>query len=206
MRENLKHFFRRRGNQAKTAVAVLAAWLGAVAFADENSAETDASDNAVEQPKSEKSEKTKRPAKITSRSTYYDRKEGIGVFSGDVYVDDEDYQMHADKVYLFMKGTNELERIVAVGNVALTNDMRRAYGAKVSYYKEGGMVVLYSGDGIVAEVRDESKEQDQVVRGRKIKFWIDTEQVEILEAEISAPTGGMGKGGLKSGFNKIIGK
>jgi lipopolysaccharide transport protein LptA len=202
MRENLKHFFRRRGNQAKTAVAVLAAWLGAVAFADENSAETDASDNAVEQPKSEKSEKTKRPAKITSRSTYYDRKEGIGVFSGDVYVDDEDYQMHADKVYLFMKGTNELERIVAVGNVAMTNETRRAYGAKVSYYREPGLVVLYSGDDITAEVRDEAKGGDQVVRGRKIRFWTDSEQVEILEAEISAPAGAAAGSELKNVLRK----
>jgi lipopolysaccharide transport protein LptA len=147
-----------------------------------------------------------RAARVTSAKTYYDRKAGVAFFDGNVHVDDEQYQLHARRAYVFMDGSNEVRRIVAVGNVALTNDMRRAYGAKVSYYKEGGMVVLYSGDGIVAEVRDESKEQDQVVRGRKIKFWIDTEQVEILEAEISAPTGGMGKGGLKSGFNKIIGK
>jgi hypothetical protein len=105
-----------------------------------------------------------------------------------------------------MDGSNDVRRIVAIGNIAMTNEARRAYGAKVSYYKEGGMVVLYSGDGITAEVRDESKEQDQIVRGRKIKFWIDTEQVEVIDADISAPTGGMGKEGLKGGFNKIIGK
>ena len=105
---------------------------------------------------------------------------------------------------MFLSGTNDVRRIVAIGNIAMTNDTKRAYGVKVSYYKEGGMVVLYGGEGRPAEVRDESKEQDQVVKGRKIKFWIDSEQVEVMEADIQAPTSGLGDGGIKNAFN--IGK
>ena len=52
------------------------------------------------------------------------------------------------------------------------------------------MVVLHSGDGIVAEVRDVTPNGDQVVRGRKIKFWTGTRQVEVVEAEIASPTTG----------------
>ena len=130
---------------------------------------------------------TGRPARITSKSTVYNRKEGIACFTGGVHVDDEQYQMHADKVYVFMEGTNDLRRIVALGNVALTNEMRRAYGAKATYSKPNGLVVLYSGNGIAAEVRDESKEKPQSVKGAKIRFWIDAEQVEVLEADISGP-------------------
>ncbi len=135
---------------------------------------------------------TGRPAKITSDSTVYNRKEGIASFEGHVHVDDEQYQMHADRVYLFMEGTNELKRIVAIGNVAMTNEARRAYGAKATYSKKNGLVVLYSGDGITAEVRDESKVQDQIVRGKRIRFWIGTEQVEVDEADLTgaAPSGG----------------
>ena len=135
---------------------------------------------------------TGRPAKITSDSTIYNRKKGIASFEGHVYVDDEQYQMHADRVYLFMEGTNELKRIVAIGNVAMTNEARRAYGAKATYSKKNGLVVLYSGDGITAEVRDESKVQDQIVRGKRIRFWIGTEQVEVDEADLTgaAPSGG----------------
>ena len=143
---------------------------------------------------------TGRPARITSATTFYDRKEGIIYFDKDVYVDDEQYQLHADKAYVFLSGTNDVRRIVAIGNVAMTNDTKRAYGVKVSYYKEGGMVVLYGGEDRPAEVRDEAKEQDQVVRGRKIKFWIDSEQVEVMEADIEAPTSGFGK----EGFQKAI--
>lgn len=135
-------------------------------------------------------------AKITSATTYYDRKEGFAYFSGHVFVEDEKYQLHADRAYVFMSGSNDLQRIVALGNVAMTNETKRAYGAKASYYRDPGMVVLYAGDGQAAEVRDETSRGSQVVRGRKIKFWTNSEQVEVLEAEISAPTGG-GLGGLK---------
>ena len=186
-------------------------------------------------PKKPKEKKlTGRPAKITSDTTVYNRKEGIASFEGHVHVDDEQYQMHADRVFLFFdvdkdsgstngvhrtKGTNDvhraangtndvhkatkgtddmhraagdIRRVVAIGNVAMTNDAHRAYGAKATYSKKNGLVVLYSGDGITAEVRDESKAQPQIVRGKRIRFWIDSEQVEVDEADLTgaAPSGG----------------
>lgn len=139
---------------------------------------------------------TTRLARITSDMTHYDRKEGMAVFTGHVSVDDEQYQMHADKAYVFMTETNTLKRIVAIGHVALTNDLKRAYGAKASYYKEGGMVVLYGGDGVNAEIIDASRGENQTLRGSKIKFWIDSEQVEVLDATIVAPVSSAGAAGI----------
>ena len=143
-------------------------------------------------PKKEKKKLTGRPAKITSDTTIYNRKEGIASFEGHVYVDDEQYQMHADKVFLFLEGTNELRRVVAIGHVAMTNETRRAYGAKATYSKKNGLVVLHSGDGITAEVRDEAKGEEKIVRGKRIRFWIGAEQVEVDEADLTgtAPAGG----------------
>jgi len=196
-------------------------------------------------PKKAKEKKlTGRPAKITSDTTVYNRKEGIASFEGHVHVDDEQYQMHADRVFLFFevdkdanstnsvrraKGTNDVHRaangtndihkaakgtddmrraagdvrrVVAIGHVAMTNDFHRAYGAKATYSKKNGLVVLYSGDGITAEVRDESKAQPQIVRGKRIRFWIDSEQVEVDEADLTgaAPSGGVGT--LKKALGK----
>ena len=192
-------------------------------------------ESQVEKPLPKKSKEKKltgRPAKITSDTTVYNRKEGIASFEGHVYVDDEQYQMHADRVFLFFdvdkdstngvhraKGTNDVHRaakgtndvhkagkgtddmrraagdvrrVVAIGHVAMTNDAHRAYGAKATYSKKNGLVILYSGDGIAAEVRDESKAQPQIVRGKRIRFWIDSEQVEVDEADLTgaAPSGG----------------
>jgi lipopolysaccharide transport protein LptA len=172
------------------------------AFSETNSVETLSSTNVVETTgvgnRTEKKavKKSKRPARITSSSTYFDRKEGVGIFEGRIHVDDEEYQLHADKAFVFMQGTNELKRIVAIGNVAITNEMRSAYGAKASYYRDSGMVVLYSGTNILAEVREVKKDGDQIVKGSKIKFWINSEQVEVIDADISAPSDG--GGGIKS--------
>ena len=137
-----------------------------------------------------KKERESRPAHISSKKVYYDRKEGYAVFTGRVFVDGEDYQLHAQKAYVFFDGTNELKRVVATGGVAITNDAKRAYGAKASYYRKTGMVVLYGDEKAPAEVRDESKGEDQIVKGSTIKFWIDSEQVEVVDARISAPVSG----------------
>ena len=201
-----------------------------------------------------------RPARITADTTVYNRKEGIASFLGHVHVDDEQYQMHADRVFLFMEtnevdrvkggtnevnrikgggdpkstlsalnrpigndatngvrsakkdkskdssgsglGSSEVRRIVAIGNVAMTNEMRRAYGAKATYSKKQGLVVLYSGDGITAEVRDESKAQPQIVRGKRIRFWIGTEQVEVDEADLTGPAPSGGAESLKKALGR----
>ena len=149
---------------------------------------------------------TQGPAKITSASTYYDRKEGFAYFSGNVFVDDGKYQLHAERAYVFMEGTNELKRIVAIGGVAMTNENRRAYGAKASYYRDPGMVVLYAGDDAPAEVREVHADGDRIVRGKKIKFWTGSEQVEVVEAEISSPSrGGLGDlKGIREKKGKIV--
>ena len=143
----------------------------------------------------------KASTRITAGSTYYDRKEGFAYFNGSVAVLDPQYQLHADRAYVYMSGTNDLRRIVALGHVAITNETKRAYGAKASYYRESGLVVLYSGEGRVAEVRDETPDGDQVVRGKKIKFWTGTRQVEVVEAEISAPSTGVLQG-LQGAFGR----
>ena len=211
----------------------------------------EAESNKVEKKEAAKKRAT-RPARITADTTVYNRKEGVASFLGHVHVDDEQYQMHADRVFLFLEtndvhrvkggtnevnrmkggdtnrpdgndttngvrrtkkdkskdssgsglGSSEVRRIVAIGNVAMTNEMRRAYGAKATYSKKQGLVVLYSGDGITAEVRDESKAQPQIVRGKRIRFWIGTEQVEVDEADLTGPAPSGGAESLKKALGR----
>ena len=140
-------------------------------------------------------------AHITSESTFYDRKEGYAYFRGKVHVDDKEYQLHADKAFVFFDGTNSLKRIVAIGHVAMTNGTKRAYGDKASYYRGPGMVVLSSGNGIGATVCDETPKGEQKVVGEKIRFWTGSQQVEVIKATISAPTEGTFEG-LKEKLGK----
>ena len=129
--------------------------------------------------------------RIDAARVRYDRKEGIAVFSGGVSVADPQYEMHADRAFVFTGATNDLRRVVAFGNVAITNGTRRAYGSKASYYRKSGMVVLDAGEDGPAEVRDEGPNGAQVLRGKKIKFWTGSQQVEVVEAEITAPSAGV---------------
>ena len=140
-------------------------------------------------------------AKITSDTTYYDRKEGIVVFKGHVHVDDAEYQMHSDRGYLFLSETNSLKRIVATGGVALTNGLRRAYGDSVTYRRDIGLVVLRGTDVSPAIVSETADSGERTVRGRKIRFWVNQEQVEVVEAVISAPKASIGGGGLPGVFH-----
>lgn len=141
--------------------------------------------------------KIENPARITSDSTYYDRREGLVVFKGHVHVDDPDYQMHANRAFLFLSETNSLKRIVAIGSVALTNGLKRAYGERVTYHRANGLIVLHAGDGSPAVVTEIAEDGGvRTVRGQKIRFWINQEQVEVMDADITAPRDGVDKIGL----------
>ena len=145
--------------------------------------------------------KPKRDAVITAERTDYDRKEGVVMFDRNVSVDDEQYQMHADRLFLFLDGTNDLKRLVAIGHVAITNEDKRAYCARATFNKKLGRVVMYSSDEITAELREEGKKGSDV-KGEKITFWLDSEQVEVENPVITMPGGVGGRDGMK----KLLGK
>ena len=144
-----------------------------------------------------------RSVKITSERTDYDRKEGVIMFDRNVCVDDVEYKMHANQLYVFHDGTNDLKRIVAIGNVAITNETRVGTCAKAAYTKSTSKIVMY-GDGasVMARLEDNGKNRSSV-EGRKITFWIDSEQVEV---EGSTVTLDAGKLGGKDGAKKLLGK
>lgn len=151
--------------------------------------------------KSAAAKQPERDAIITADRTDYDRKEGVVLFDRNVHVDDAQYQMHADRLFLFLDGTNDLKRLVAIGHVAITNDDKRAYCARATFNKKLGRVVMYSSDEITAELSEEGKKGSNV-KGEKITFWLDSEQVEVENPVITMPGGIGGQGSVK----KLIGK
>ena len=144
-----------------------------------------------------------RNVKVTSERSTYLRKEGVLVFDGNVFVDDVEFKMHADEVTLFLGGTNELKRIVAIGNVAVTNELRSGTCAKATYNKALSRVILYGDEanGITAKLNDNGKRKSQV-EGRKITFWIDTEQVEVDGSVITVD---VGNGDMKDSAKRFLG-
>lgn len=146
---------------------------------------------------------TPRSVKITSERTDYDRREGVIMFDRNVFVEDEEYKMHSDQLYVFLDGTNELKRIVAIGNVTITNETRVGSCAKAAYTRSVGKVVMYGdGKGVMAKLADNGKRKSEV-EGRKITFWIASEQVEVEGSKVTLDTGGFGG---KEGAKRLLGK
>lgn len=145
-----------------------------------------------------------RSVKVTSDRATYLRKDGVLAFEGNVLVDDGEFQMRADSVSLFLEGTNDLKRVVAVGNVSVTNDLRSGSCAKATYNKALSKVVLYGDEakGVNAVLRDNGKRKSEV-EGKKIVFWIDTEQVEVEGSTVTVDAAGFGG---KEGAKKLLGK
>lgn len=125
-------------------------------------------------------------ARITSRTSDFDRQEGVVMFEGDVLVRySDDSTMCADRLYMFMAGSNELSRVVAVGAVSITNGTRVGTCAMATYRRRRSEIEMF-GDGkkVQAHLAERGEEASEL-KGSRIKFWLDSEQVEVENSRIS---------------------
>lgn len=132
--------------------------------------------------------------RIRSDAADYDRTNGMAVFEGHVSIEHAgEYTMNADTLYAVMSASNELARVVAVGNVTVTNATRVGTCARAAYHRARREIEMFGdGRGGYARLVD-SGEHPGELEGERIRFWLDAEQVEVEDARIT--TGG--KGGIE---------
>ena len=189
---------RKAKEEAARSAAEAEARAKAEAEAKKQDVSASGKDNHVKDKKEKKARakvttpRTGRDAVITSERTDYDRKEGIILFDRNVFVDDEQYQMHAGRLFVFLDGTNDLKRIVAIGNVSITNEARTASCSKAVFTKAASKIVMYGDETTNAKLADPSQ-RGGMVEGKKITFWLDAEQVSVEGSTVNLP-GGMLKG------------
>lgn len=124
-------------------------------------------------------------ARIRARRTDMDRREGVVMFEDDVFVEySTDYTMNADRIFVFFKGTNALSRIVATGGVVFTNDTRTGSCDMAVFRNFEKKIEMYGGEGRPARLVERGDNRSEVA-GKKVSFWIDTEQVEVISPVIS---------------------
>ena len=133
-------------------------------------------------------------ARITSRTSDFDMKAGVVMFEGDVCVRySEDFVMCADKLYIFLAGTNELSRVVAVGAVSITNENRVGTCAMATYRRQRGEIEMFGeGKKSLAKLSD-GRGGARSLEGLRIRFWLGSEQAEVEKPRITAD----GNGGAK---------
>ena len=120
--------------------------------------------------------------RVSSRSSDIDHKAGVVMLEGDVFVEHSDgYVLTADSVYLFLSGDNALNRVVASGNVVLSNGARVARCPLAVYRRRRREVEMFSdGKGALARLV-EAGAQKRELEGKRIRFWLDSEQAEVDE-------------------------
>lgn len=124
-------------------------------------------------------------ARITSRAGDFDRAEGVAMFEGDVVVRyGDDYVMHADKIYVFLAGSNELSRIVAAGRVSITNETRVGTCSLATFRRRRSEIEMFWDGADKARLVDRGASASEL-EGARIKFWIDSEQVEVDDSQIT---------------------
>lgn len=148
---------------------------------------------------------------IRSDRADYDNKAGVAMFDGHVALDavvrGEKYTMNAAQMYVFFEGTNDLKRVVAIGDVAVTNGLRTGSCAKATFAKSANRVTMYGGDdGTPAVLANADPRQKGDVTGRRIRFWLDSEQVEVEGSTVTLDTGRLEKDGRGRGLKGLFGK
>ncbi|HRR33885.1 MAG TPA: LptA/OstA family protein [Kiritimatiellia bacterium] len=133
-----------------------------------------------------------REAVITAERIEFDNKEGVILFDENVVVDDAQFVMRSDRLLVFMEGTNDVQQIMAVGHVSITNLNRSASCDKAVYTKKDGQIVM-TGNARLMRQGDEGGE----VTGNRITFWLDDERMEVSPGRVVLPPGTFNKADTK---------
>jgi lipopolysaccharide export system protein LptA len=135
---------------------------------------------AADQGSAEEAKATNSAAAVESAITAdridFDNKEGVILFDRNVLVSDPQFTMRSDRLIVFLQGTNDVDQIMAIGNVSLTNENRSAKCDKAVYTRKDGQIVM-TGNVVLRQGGDKRGE----VSGSKMAIWLNEERMEILE-------------------------
>ena len=141
---------------------------------------------------------------LRARSADYDRKAGIAMFDGDVSVRHVEKgkvcDLFCDQAFAFVEGTNDVRRIVAFGNVRVSSEDKSGACDRAVYAKVNGAARVTMFGGVTNGFARLSTAGDRQgsVEGRRIRFWLDSEQVEVLDSRVTVETNGLQlPGGVK---------
>ena len=128
---------------------------------------------------------------LKGRRLDYDRKNGLAMLDGDVVLTGQErgkpYRLDGNKVFAFFQNTNELKRVVAYDGVKVKSENRSGSADKAVYLRAPNKVTLYAGETGRAHL-EEKGSRNNSVDGSRITFWLDAEQVEVVDSEITAET------------------
>lgn len=134
--------------------------------------------------------------RLAGDSAAYSRTDGIVMFSGSVNLKETDKTIKCDKAYAFLEGTNDVRRVVAIGNVRFNDASRNGGCPRADYDRRKERLTLHSDLKNLAFIEELGANKWRL-EGRQIKFWPKSEQVEVDNAVIYADTSSSKGGALE---------
>ena len=135
---------------------------------------------------------------LTGKRLDYDRHGGIAMMDGNVVVTGAEknrpYEIKGEQVFAFFENTNDLKRVVAYNGVKVQSENRFGSADRAVYNRKQNKLTMYAGDKGPAILEEKGKRKSKV-KGRVINFWLDAEQVEVQDSEITAETKGLKEDG-----------
>jgi lipopolysaccharide export system protein LptA len=122
---------------------------------------------------------------LESKSAIYDQHNGVVMLDKDVKVFETDRTLWCDKAYAFVEGTNNLKKVVAVGNVKFSDGKHTGSCPIAVYDKTEAKIEMFSSEKKVPVI-EESGSSKWKLEGEKIVFWLESEQIEIEKSVITA--------------------
>ena len=107
---------------------------------------------------------------ITSKKLTFDYRNHVAVFEKDVVVTDPSVKIESDRLTVVFEKDNNPDKIIAMGNVRITTEDKRAVCERAVYQVKLGRLDL-AGNPVVRRGQD-------VLKGRLLTFWKDQEKVE----------------------------
>ena len=104
-----------------------------------------------------------RVTEVTSEKLFFDYEGKQAIFTGKVVVNDPDLQLTGDKLTIFMTADDEIERLVAEGNVEIKMEGMQSRSGKAVYTLSDGKVILTDGPQVS---RDGS-----ILQAEKVTYW-----------------------------------
>jgi len=109
---------------------------------------------------------------VTSNRFRLDLEKKQGVFSGEVKVTDVTFELTAEELIAYFDEENEVERLVARGNVSIVQGADRTATCREAEYVVAGKSLRLTGDPVVSQ-------QGNQIAGTVIKIFPEGDRMEV---------------------------
>ncbi|SNZ02130.1 lipopolysaccharide export system protein LptA [Persephonella hydrogeniphila] len=117
-------------------------------------------------------EKSEKPIVIEADTLEYIKNKQMILYKGNVVVKKEDFTLKSDTLKIFLDEKGDIQKIIALGDVRFVKGNRKGKSDRAEYYKNKNYIILIG--------NAELQQDNNVIEGDEIIYYIDTEKAEVI--------------------------